>query len=152
MAGLPVAQMRNIHKEALALFEKRKTDYGDSFAAYGSIGMIVRAGDKISRLSSVTKDCIRLGDSESVRDALIDLHNYAAMAIVLLDGRPSEARDRQETDKAHPDELEPLIPKQGEDSPAGQLACPLAVRREFSFSPLLANSRLDRDSDDSTAC
>ena len=36
-------------------------------------------------MSSVTKNGVNLVDTESVRDTLIDLHNYAAMAIMLLD-------------------------------------------------------------------
>ena len=42
-------------------------------------------GDKISRLTSLTKSGIQLVDNESVRDTLIDLHNYAAMAVMLMD-------------------------------------------------------------------
>ena len=42
-------------------------------------------GDKINRLSSVTKNQVSLVQNESIRDTLIDLHNYAAMAIMLMD-------------------------------------------------------------------
>ena len=49
------------------------------------IGVIVRIGDKISRLTSLSKNSIQLVDDESVRDTLIDLHNYAAMAVMLMD-------------------------------------------------------------------
>jgi len=42
-------------------------------------------GDKINRLSSVTKNQVSLVQNESIRDTLIDLHNYSAMAIMLLD-------------------------------------------------------------------
>ena len=42
-------------------------------------------GDKIGRLNHVTKNGISLVESEKIRDTLIDLHNYAAMAIMLLD-------------------------------------------------------------------
>ena len=42
-------------------------------------------GDKINRLVSINKTGVTLVDSESVRDTLIDLHNYAAMAVMLLD-------------------------------------------------------------------
>ena len=65
-------------------FVKKNKDYGDSFATYGPIGVIVRMGDKISRLTSLTKNGIQLVDNESVRDTLIDLHNYAAMAVMLI--------------------------------------------------------------------
>jgi hypothetical protein len=42
-------------------------------------------GDKIQRLLSVSNKGIALVDNESLRDTLIDLHNYAAMGIMLLD-------------------------------------------------------------------
>ena len=42
-------------------------------------------GDKISRLQSITTKSVSLINSESLRDTLIDLHNYSAMAIMLLD-------------------------------------------------------------------
>ena len=52
---------------------------------FGPIGVIVRMGDKINRLTSVTKNGVNLVDNESLRDTLIDLHNYSAMAVMLLD-------------------------------------------------------------------
>ena len=52
---------------------------------FNSIGVIVRMGDKINRLSSVTKNKVSLVQNESIRDTLIDLHNYSAMAIMLMD-------------------------------------------------------------------
>ena len=80
-----VEQMKNIQEESLELFKKKNQDYGDAFANYGPIGVLVRLGDKISRLQSITKSQITLINSESLRDTLIDLHNYSAMAIMLLD-------------------------------------------------------------------
>jgi len=78
-------QMKTVQTEALELFAKKNSDYGDAFANYGSVGIIVRLGDKIQRLMSVTKNGITLVNSESLRDTLIDLHNYAAMGIMLID-------------------------------------------------------------------
>lgn len=78
-------QLAQVQKESYELFVKKNKDYGDSFATYGPIGVIVRMGDKISRLTSLTKSGIQLVDNESVRDTLIDLHNYAAMAVMLMD-------------------------------------------------------------------
>jgi len=80
-----VEQMETIQKESLELFRKKNQDYGDAFASYGVIGVLVRMGDKISRLQSITTNSISLINSESLRDTLIDLHNYSAMAIMLLD-------------------------------------------------------------------
>lgn len=78
-------QLFDVQQEALELFKKKNKDYGDSFATYGPIGVIVRIGDKISRLNSITKNGINMVNDESLRDTLIDLHNYSAMAVMLMD-------------------------------------------------------------------
>ena len=78
-------QMIKVHEEAFSLFQKKNKDYGDAFAKYGPVGVIMRMGDKISRLQSVSKSGIVLVNDEKIRDTLIDLHNYAAMGVMLLD-------------------------------------------------------------------
>ena len=80
-----VEQMMKVQAEGLELFERKNQDYGDAFANYGVIGVLVRMGDKIARLQSISTKSVSLVDSESLRDTLIDLHNYSAMAIMLLD-------------------------------------------------------------------
>lgn len=84
-----VAQLKEVQDEARALFQKKNADYGDSFATYGPVGVLVRMGDKISRLNSITQKGVHLINTESLRDTLVDLHNYSAMAVLLLD----EGRD-----------------------------------------------------------
>jgi len=83
--GARIRQLSRVQEEALALFKKKNTDYGDAFATYGPVGVIVRMGDKINRLVSVSKSGVTLVNNESLRDTLMDLHNYAAMAIMLID-------------------------------------------------------------------
>ena len=78
-------QYEKIQHEAKELFRKKNADYGDSFSTFGSIGVIVRMGDKISRLNTIDKNKIINVDNETLRDTLIDLHNYSAMAIMLMD-------------------------------------------------------------------
>ena len=90
MSNNRITQFTNVQKEALELFEKKNKDYGDAFATYGTIGVLVRMGDKVSRLQSITKNKISLVDSESLRDTLIDLHNYSAMAVMLMDEKNKE--------------------------------------------------------------
>lgn len=85
MADNRVQQLESIQKEALQLFSRKNADYGDAFATYGSIGVLVRIGDKIQRLTSITNKSVSLVNDESLRDTLMDLHNYAAMGIMLLD-------------------------------------------------------------------
>ena len=80
-----IEQMELVQQESLDLFKKKNQDYGDAFANYGAIGVLVRMGDKISRLQTITNRNVSLINTESLRDTLIDLHNYSAMAIMLLD-------------------------------------------------------------------
>lgn len=80
-----VSQLASVQCEALHIFNRKNKDYGDSFAKYGPVGVIVRLGDKIERLVNISKNGMAFVDDESIRDTLIDLHNYAAMAVMLLD-------------------------------------------------------------------
>lgn len=85
MSDKRIQQMRCVHSEALELFAKKNADYGDAFAKYGTIGVLVRLGDKIQRLLSINNTGIQMVKHETLRDTLLDLHNYSAMAIFLLD-------------------------------------------------------------------
>lgn len=80
-----VRQLELIQDEAKELFRKKNIDYGDAFADYGTVGVLVRMGDKIRRFQSITNKGINLVEDEKLRDTLIDLHNYAAMGIMLID-------------------------------------------------------------------
>jgi hypothetical protein len=80
-----VEQLQNIQSDALQMFKKKNADYGDAFAKYGLIGVLMRIEDKIQRGLSISKSGITLVSDEGLRDTLLDLHNYAAMAVMLLD-------------------------------------------------------------------
>ena len=80
-----VKQMEKIQAEGLELFKKKNKDYGDAFAKFGIIGVLMRIEDKIQRSLSITKNGVNLVKDENIRDTLIDLHNYAAMGLMLLD-------------------------------------------------------------------
>ena len=78
-------QLHKIQQESMELFKLKNKDYGDAFANYGSVGVLVRLGDKINRLINVTNNGLHMINDESIRDTLIDLHNYSAMAVMLID-------------------------------------------------------------------
>jgi hypothetical protein len=80
-----VEQMKEIQSQALELFAKKNADYGDAFAKYGVIGVLMRIEDKIQRSMSITKNGVNLISDEGIKDTLLDLHNYAAMALMLLE-------------------------------------------------------------------
>jgi hypothetical protein len=77
--------MQKVQKEGLELFTKKNADYGDAFAKYGVIGVLMRIEDKIQRSLTISKNGVNLIEDESIRDTLLDLHNYAAMALMLMD-------------------------------------------------------------------
>ena len=79
------ATFRKIQDEAFELFKKKNSDYGNSFEEYGTIGILVRMNDKIKRAMNINDKQLTLVDDESLRDTLIDLHNYCALAITLID-------------------------------------------------------------------
>jgi len=83
-------QMKAVQSEALELFTRKNADYGDAFAKYGVIGVLMRIEDKIQRSMSITKNGVNVVNDEGIRDTLIDLHNYAAMALMLLDEKEVE--------------------------------------------------------------
>lgn len=80
-----VEQLEAIQKECRELFSKKNSDYGDAFATYGTVGVLVRIGDKLQRFSKITSKSVEIEViDETLRDTLMDLHNYAAMAIMTL--------------------------------------------------------------------
>ena len=83
-----IIHMKKIQAEGLELFIKKNADYGNSYKQYGLIGVLVRLQDKINRCLNITKNGIHVQD-ESLRDTLIDLHNYAAMALMESESEPT---------------------------------------------------------------
>ena len=81
---MSVEQFQIIQSEALELFKRKNADYGDSFTVYGVIGVMIRMQDKLKRFISITNTNISMVETETLRDTLIDLHNYSAMAMMLF--------------------------------------------------------------------
>jgi hypothetical protein len=94
-----VKQLLAVQKEAKELFERKNTDYGDAFADYGMVGVLVRLGDKVRRYQSISNKGVNVVNDEAMRDTLIDLHNYAAMAIMLYDEK--EKGEEENTQKSN---------------------------------------------------
>jgi len=95
-----VVQMEKIQQTSLNLFSKKNKDYGDSFANYGTIGILVRMQDKINRIVSITKNGINFVNDESLRDTLIDLMNYSAMGIMCIDEGNSKLFDDKDINES----------------------------------------------------
>tara|TARA_Y100000992_G_scaffold249208_1_gene180943 strand:- start:9530 stop:9886 length:357 start_codon:yes stop_codon:yes gene_type:complete len=79
-----IISMRKIQSKGLEMFIKKNRDYGDSYKEFGIIGLLVRIQDKIKRAITIDKNNICLVEDEKMEDTLLDLHNYAAMGMMLL--------------------------------------------------------------------
>lgn len=78
------------------LYKAKNADYGDSvhdtYQKYGLTSFLVRMEDKLSRLRSLSQksaDEQRVKD-ESIRDTLLDLANYAIIAVIEMDEEKEE--------------------------------------------------------------
>ena len=69
------------------LYTKKNHDYGDSvhdtYMKYGLTSFLVRMEDKLNRARTLTqKDA--MVDNEKIEDTLLDLANYAIIAVIEL--------------------------------------------------------------------
>ena len=85
-----------LHKKLLdsmhELYIKKNSDYGDSvhetYKKYGLVSFLVRIEDKLNRVRNLNKDNVKISDAkvkdEKIEDTLMDLANYAILAIMEL--------------------------------------------------------------------
>lgn len=75
--------------DALAVLIKKQSDYGPkniALAPGGPInGLRVRMHDKMSRINHLV-DSGATPENESLRDSFLDMMNYSAIALMVLDG------------------------------------------------------------------
>lgn len=93
--------MREQYDGQYKTFCKKNSDYGNSFEEsldkHGIVASVVRMGDKMNRLESLTDDSrTQQVGSESLLDTLEDLSNYAAMTACWLKGVRAEDGKEEE--------------------------------------------------------
>lgn len=119
MSKLNENTMREQYDGQYKTFCKKNSDYGNSFEEsldkHGIVASIVRMGDKMNRLESLT-DASRTQQvgSESLLDTLEDLSNYAAMTACWLKGVRAEDGE-EESIYIMGDDKPILIRKKGKD-------------------------------------
>lgn len=86
----------DVHKKLLDdmhdLYIKKNADYGnsvhDTYEKYGLVSFLVRMEDKLNRVRNLNKDNVKILDvkvqDEKIEDTLMDLANYAILAIMEL--------------------------------------------------------------------
>ena len=111
--------MREQYDGQYKTFCKKNSDYGNSFEEsldkHGIVASVVRMGDKMNRLESLTDDSrTQQVGSESLLDTLEDLSNYAAMTACWLKGVRAEDGE-EETICIMGDDKPIIIRKNGKD-------------------------------------
>ena len=71
--------------EAMRLRWRKLNDYGASYRNFGLLGVVVRLSDKMARIERLMKGNPSMVQDEKMRDTLLDIINYSAMGIMLLD-------------------------------------------------------------------
>ena len=81
-------RLKEIHQQEESLYAERNEKYGDSFAKtfqeYGEAVALIRLEDKLNRAKTLVSMGLKGSDGESLIDTLMDLSNYANMAIIEL--------------------------------------------------------------------
>lgn len=86
-----VKQFRNIAEEIASLYERKNSDYGDSFGEtfekLGIISAITRMSDKMNRIISLSTTNQQKVNDEAVEDTLKDLAAYSIMTLIEINNR-----------------------------------------------------------------
>lgn len=83
-----LSKLKNITIESIIssntkLFEKKNADYGNSFADFELIGIIVRLNDKINRILNLGEDANKkMKVDEKIEDTINDLYNYCVIGLM----------------------------------------------------------------------
>lgn len=100
-----IEKHKQICAELTDVYTAKNADYGDSFhksfEKYGLVLAAVRMEDKINRFSNLSKlygwdfsingaEAVPMVKTESIRDTLLDLANYAIMTVTEIDGIEEE--------------------------------------------------------------
>lgn len=78
--------------EAQKLRWRKLCDYNATYRKFGILGIIIRMSDKMARMEHLLDNKTIRVSNESMRDTAIDLINYSAMLILLLDEQWSKRR------------------------------------------------------------
>ena len=85
--GDNVEQFMSIAQDMTKTYAAKNHDYGNSFEQsldkFGLVASVVRLGDKMNRIESLTKKEAQVKD-ESIKDTLLDMANYAIMTVMWM--------------------------------------------------------------------
>jgi len=100
-----MAEFESVLREMKRLHDKKQLDYGsktdpfanvraaEDFGIPGWLGAVLRANDKMSRLKSFAEKGVLA--NEPIEDSLIDLANYAVIALVLYREALDDGKEKE---------------------------------------------------------
>ena len=127
-------KLKEIHKTEEALYSERNEKYGDSFSRtfqeYGPAVVCIRLEDKLSRVKHLISNNLEGSDGESMMDTLMDLSNYANMAIIELSSSTApealeetpKASKKKKNKKSKVEDTESTTQEAGEEGPLDGLS------------------------------
>lgn len=88
-----VEKFTEITNNMAKTYAAKNHDYGNSFEQsldkFGLVASVVRLGDKMNRIESLTNKEAKVND-ESIKDTLLDMANYAIMTVMWMDKKSGE--------------------------------------------------------------
>lgn len=99
------------------LYIKKNHDYGDSvsktFDEYGLVSFLVRMDDKMNRIKTLNKIQDTAVREEKIEDTLLDLANYAILALTEIEFRKNRLLKNEEYPKKDVEMTQKYIDEQG---------------------------------------
>ena len=99
------------------LYLKKNHDYGDSvsktFDEYGLTSFLVRMDDKMNRIKTLNKIKDTAVRGEKIEDTLLDLANYAILALTEIEYRKNRLLENEEYPKKDVEMTQRYIDEQG---------------------------------------
>ena len=99
------------------LYLKKNHDYGDSvsktFDEYGLVSFLVRMDDKMNRIKTLNKIQDTAVRGEKIEDTLLDLANYAILALTEIEFRKNRLLQNEEYPKKDVEMTQRYIDEQG---------------------------------------
>lgn len=80
-----IRKFKNVLIKRFQIFAKKNIDYGSSFDVDGIVGIVIREGDKLMRLKTISQKghVVQVHD-EGMRELFRDIANYCDIGLMLL--------------------------------------------------------------------
>lgn len=91
----PVEHMANVQNECQEKIINNHDNYVANFKENGAINILSNLSNKMSQIQVIKPLRVKIFDTKKLREYLIDIHNYSAMAIVDLDKKKESQSNTQ---------------------------------------------------------